>query len=43
MVSFVVLKIAVGKIRQVHPMMWVATVLFAIYFLTEPIKSLLGL
>ncbi|GIG24633.1 NCS2 family permease [Cellulomonas denverensis] len=42
-VSFVVLKIAVGKIRQVHPMMWVATVLFAIYFLTEPIKSLLGL
>lgn len=42
-VSFVVLKVAVGKIRQVHPMMWVASVLFAIYFLTEPIKGLLGL
>lgn len=42
-VSFVVLKIAVGKIRLIHPMMWVATVLFGIYFLTEPIKGLLGL
>lgn len=42
-ISFVVIKLAMGKIRQVHPLMWVATVLFVAYFLIEPIKDLLGL
>lgn len=42
-IAFVVIKVAVGKLRQVHPMMWVATVLFAAYFLLEPIKGWLGL
>ncbi len=42
-ISFVVIKLAMGKIRQVHPLMWVATVLFVAYFLIEPIKGWLGL
>ncbi|MDR1440973.1 MAG: NCS2 family permease [Bifidobacteriaceae bacterium] len=41
-VSFVILKVAAGKAKQVHPLMWVASVLFVIYFALEPIRSLLG-
>ncbi|MDR2377896.1 MAG: NCS2 family permease [Bifidobacteriaceae bacterium] len=41
-VSFVVIKVAVGKAKQVHPLMWVASVLFVIYFALEPIRSIFG-
>jgi AGZA family xanthine/uracil permease-like MFS transporter len=41
-ISFVVLKLALGKVRQVHPLMWVAAALFVVYFLIGPIKSWLG-
>ncbi|MDR0432783.1 MAG: NCS2 family permease [Bifidobacteriaceae bacterium] len=41
-ISFVVLKIAKGKAKAVHPLMWVASVLFVVYFAIAPIKSLLG-
>lgn len=42
-ISFIVIKLAMGKIRQVHPLMWVAGVLFVAYFLIGPIKAWLGL
>jgi AGZA family xanthine/uracil permease-like MFS transporter len=41
-ISFIVIKLALGKVRQVHPLMWVAGVLFVVYFLIGPIKDLLN-
>ncbi len=41
-ISFVVIKLAVGKVRKVHPLMWVAAALFVVYFLLGPIKDWLG-
>lgn len=41
-VTFVVIKIARGKVRGVHPLMWVITVLFIVYFAIDPIKGMLG-
>lgn len=38
-VSYVVLKLAVGKARQVHPLMYLSAVLFVIYFAIEPIEG----
>ena len=41
-ISFVIIKIAVGKIKEIHPLMWVSGVLFVVYFTLGPIKTLLG-
>ncbi|GEN79938.1 NCS2 family permease [Actinotalea fermentans] len=41
-VAYVILKVAVGKVRQVHPLLWVCAGLFVIYFAMTPIKELLG-
>ncbi|EYR62639.1 permease [Actinotalea ferrariae CF5-4] len=38
-VSYVVLKLAVGKARQVHPLMYLSAVLFVLYFAIEPIED----
>ncbi|WNB85180.1 NCS2 family permease [Cellulomonas sp. ATA003] len=40
-ITFVVLKVALGKAREVHPLMWLSAVLFVIYFTLEPIRTLL--
>jgi adenine/guanine/hypoxanthine permease len=42
-VSFAVLRAATGKVRSVHPLMWVIAVVFTIYFALEPLKSYLGI
>lgn len=42
-ISFVVLKVVLGKVRQVHPLMWGASVLFVLYFALGPIKDALGI
>ncbi|MGY1621179.1 NCS2 family permease [Geodermatophilus sp. SYSU D00965] len=39
-VSYVLLRAATGRVRQVHPLMWVITVLFVIYFALEPLQQL---
>ncbi len=41
-VTYVVIKIARGHARQLHPLMWLITVLFVLYFAIDPIKALLG-
>jgi AGZA family xanthine/uracil permease-like MFS transporter len=41
-IAFVVLKIAAGKARQVHPLMWLSAALFVLYFTLGPIRTLLG-
>ncbi|HLR94712.1 MAG TPA: NCS2 family permease, partial [Jiangellaceae bacterium] len=42
-VAYVVLKIGRGKIRAVHPLMWVVAILFVVYFTISPIRSLFGI
>jgi len=40
--TFVIIKVARGKIGQVHPLMWIVAALFVVYFIIEPIEILLG-
>lgn len=42
-IAYVVIKIAVGKASKVHPLMWVASLLFIAYFTLGPIQEALGL
>ncbi|HWS57292.1 MAG TPA: NCS2 family permease [Actinotalea sp.] len=42
-ITFVVIKIAVGKAKVVHPLMWVTAALFVVYFTLGPIKDAVGL
>lgn len=40
--AYVVIKIAVGKAKQVHPLLWIVAALFLVYFLQGPIKAAVG-
>lgn len=42
-ISWAIIKISVGKIKRIHPLMWVATVMFLAYFLIGPLKSAVGI
>lgn len=39
-VSFVVLRTAAGRIRDIHPLMWVVAAVFVVYFALEPLQQL---
>jgi AGZA family xanthine/uracil permease-like MFS transporter len=39
-ISFVLLRLAVGRRRDIHPLMWVIAVMFLVYFLQEPLSQL---
>jgi len=39
-ISYVVLKVFYGKVKQVHPLMWVASLAFLLAFLQTPILAL---
>lgn len=41
-ITYTVLKVATGRAKQLHPLMWGVSVAFLIYFAQEPIKLLLG-
>jgi adenine/guanine/hypoxanthine permease len=41
-VVYVLLKIVRGKSSMVHPLMWVISAMFVLYFAIDPIKSTLG-
>ncbi|WP_432511731.1 NCS2 family permease [Kineococcus sp. SYSU DK001] len=41
-VAFVLMKVARGKVRAVHPVMWVVAALFVVYFAIDPLKQALG-
>ncbi|RPF19862.1 NCS2 family permease [Myceligenerans xiligouense] len=43
LVTYVIIKLAVGKARQVHPLLWVTAALFLVYFLQGPIGAALGI
>jgi AGZA family xanthine/uracil permease-like MFS transporter len=42
-IAFVVLRIATGKVKEIHPLMWVTSALFLVYFALGPIKDALGI
>lgn len=42
-ITFVVIKLGLGKVRDIHAFMWVASAMFVVYFLIGPIKSVLGI
>ena len=41
-VTYVVIKIARGQAGRLHPLMWIVSLLFIVYFGIDPIKDLLG-
>ncbi|MFC0644477.1 NCS2 family permease [Cellulomonas phragmiteti] len=41
-IAFVVVKLALGRARTVHPLMWGAAAAFVIYFALGPIRDVLG-
>src|SRR4051794_405869 len=42
-VSYVLLRTAVGGRREIHPLMWVIAALFVVYFALQPLRQLFGL
>ena len=40
-ITFVLLRLAVGRRRDIHPLMWIIAALFLIYFALEPLQQLL--
>lgn len=41
-IAFVVVKLALGRARAVHPLMWGAALAFVVYFALGPIRDVLG-
>jgi AGZA family xanthine/uracil permease-like MFS transporter len=39
-IAFVLLRLAVGRRRDIHPLMWVIAVMFLVYFALEPLQQL---
>ncbi len=42
-ISYIAIKVFRGKIRELHPLLWIVGALFVVYFTLEPIKGLLGI
>ena len=41
-IAYVLVKAVRGKVREIHPLMWVVSALFVVYFAIDPIKQLVG-
>lgn len=42
-IAYVVVKLAQGRAREIHWLMWVASAMFVIYFTLDPIRAALGI
>ncbi len=42
-VTYLVIKVARGKARELHPLLWVVSGLFVVYFAIDPLKQMLGI
>lgn len=42
-ITYVVLKLATGKAKEIHALMWIVAAAFLVYFLSSPLKDILGL
>ncbi|MDN3295096.1 NCS2 family permease [Streptomyces ficellus] len=40
--AYVVIKAVLGRAREIHPLLWSAAALFAVYFAIDPIEQLVG-
>src|SRR3712207_580777 len=40
-ISYVLLAAVTGRVRRIHPLMWIIAVLFLVYFFLEPLQQLL--
>lgn len=40
-IAFTLIKVARGKLADIHPLMWVVSILFVAYFAIEPLRALL--
>ena len=38
-ITFVLIKLVVGKVKEIHPLLWLVAVLFVVYFAYSPISS----
>ncbi len=41
-ISYVVIKLFHGKVKDIHPLMWVASIAFLLAFLQAPLLKLFG-
>jgi AGZA family xanthine/uracil permease-like MFS transporter len=41
-IAYVLVKLVRGKVAEVHPLLWVVSALFVLYFVINPVKQLLG-
>ncbi|MGV9770094.1 NCS2 family permease [Microbacterium sp. NPDC003461] len=41
-IAYVIVKLAQGKVREIHWLMWVSSLLFVVYFTIDPIRAALG-
>ena len=41
-VAYLVIEVAQGRARRIHPLMWAACAMFVVYFTLAPIKAILG-
>jgi adenine/guanine/hypoxanthine permease len=41
-VTYVFLKLVTGKAREVHPLMWLVSIAFAIFFMVPWIETMIG-
>jgi AGZA family xanthine/uracil permease-like MFS transporter len=41
-VTYVLIKVVLGKTAKVHTLMWVVAALFVVYFALNPLQQLLG-
>jgi adenine/guanine/hypoxanthine permease len=42
LVVYTLIKVVRGKSAAVHPLLWVVSALFVLYFAIEPVKQVLG-
>ena len=41
-ISFVAIRLVLGRVREIHPLMYVVALLFVAYFALSPIEQWLG-
>ncbi|MFL6133834.1 MAG: NCS2 family permease, partial [Nocardioidaceae bacterium] len=41
-IAYTLIKLIRGRSRMIHPLLWVVSALFVVYFAIQPIKGLLG-
>ena len=43
LISYVVLRTFQGRAREIHPLLWIVSILFLLYFAVHPLRELAGI